>query len=40
MQNEPCLNNFIRESEKNAKNPQNRNLERNFKHMTMVFDSN
>ena len=34
--NKPCLNHFIRESAKNAKKPQKRNLASNFKH-TIIF---
>ena len=39
--NKPCLNYFMLESAKNVlKKFQKHNLARNFKHMTIVFDSN
>ena len=39
--NKPCLNHFMLESAKNVlKKFQKHNLARNFKHMTIVFDSN
>ena len=40
MPNKPNLKYFKRESAKNAEKTFKRNLERNFKHMTIVFDSN
>ena len=36
----PSLNHFMRESAKNAKQPQKRNFACNFMHMSIVFDSN
>ena len=36
----PNLNHFMREIAKNAYKTKKRNLARNFKHMTIVFDSN
>ena len=38
--NKPSLNHFMRESKKILKKPIKSNLARNFKHMTIVFDSN
>ena len=36
----PSLNHFMRENAKNAKKPLKSNLARNFKYMTIVFNSN
>ena len=40
MPKTPSLKYFMRESAKNAYKTVKRNLERNFKHMTIVFNSN
>ena len=40
MANKPSFNHLLQESSKTLKKPQKSNLERNFKHMTIVYDSN
>ena len=39
MQNKPCLNYLSEKVQKMLKKPQKDNLERNLKHMTIVFNS-
>ena len=39
MQNKPCLNYLSEKVQKMLKKPQKHNLERNLKHMTIVFNS-
>ena len=40
LPNKPNLNHFMQESAKKPKKFLKSNLARNFKHMTIVFDSN
>ena len=40
VQKQPSLNNFMRESAKKAEKTLKSNLDRNLKHITIVFDYN
>ena len=40
VRNKPCSSYCMRESAKTLKNPLNHKLARNFKHMTIIFNSN